>query len=146
MENPTPAVASQPQPLSPADERTWAMLAHLSILINLFTGVLGAVAALVIYLVFKDRSRYVAYQSLQSLLFQVIVLFGLGALVGVSWAVSVTLMFILIGFLCMPIAIVLTLAMIAAPIYSIIGAVQCNSGQDFKYWLIGDWVRSTLTG
>jgi uncharacterized protein len=146
MENPTPAVASQPQPLSPADERTWAMLAHLSILINLFTGVLGAVAALVIYLVFKDRSRYVAYQSLQSLLFQVIVLFGLGALVGATWAVSVALMFILIGFLCMPIAIVLTLAMIAAPIYSIIGAVQCNSGQDFKYWLIGDWVRSTLTG
>jgi hypothetical protein len=59
-------------PLSPSDERTWAMLAHLSVLANLITGVLGPIAALVIYLVFKDRSRYVAYQSMQSFLFQLI--------------------------------------------------------------------------
>ncbi len=46
------------------------MLAHLSILINLFTGVLGPVAALIIYLVYKDRSRYVAYQAMQSFIYQ----------------------------------------------------------------------------
>ncbi len=32
-----------------------------------------------------------------------------------------------------------------AVIYGIIGAIQVNQGQDFKYWLVGDWVRSTLT-
>jgi hypothetical protein len=35
---------------------------------------------------------------------------------------------------------------LAAPIYSIVGAVQCSQGQDFRYWLIGDWVRGTLSG
>lgn len=146
MENPAPYAAPQPQPLSPSDERTWALLAHLSILINLFTGVLGPVAALVIYLVYKDRSRYVAYQAMQSFIFQLIVIFGGGTLVAVSWAISSALAVVLIGFLCMPIALLFTIAVVLAPIYSIIGAVQCNSGQDFKYWLIGDWVRSTLTG
>jgi len=145
MENPA-LPAPQPQPLSVSDERTWAMLAHLSILLNLITGVLGPVAALIIYLVYKDRSRYVAYQALQSFLYQLIVLIGGGVLVGISWAISGILAVILIGCLCMPFALLLTLAVVAAPIYSLIGAIQCNSGQDFKYWLIGDWVRSTLTG
>jgi hypothetical protein len=54
-----------PEPLSSSDEHTWAMLAHLSVLTNLVTGFLGPVAALVIYLVFKDRSRFVAYHSMQ---------------------------------------------------------------------------------
>jgi uncharacterized Tic20 family protein len=137
---------SQPEPLTTSDERTWAMLAHLSILLNLFTGVLGPVAALIIYLVYKDRSRYVAYQSLQAFLYQLIVLIGGGALVGIAWTISGLLAVVLIGCLCMPFALLLTIALIAAPIYSIVGAIQCNSGQDFKYWLIGDWVRSTLTG
>lgn len=146
MENPAPSAAPQPQPLSTADERTWAMLAHLSVLVNLFTGVLGPVAALIIYLVYKDRSRYVAYQAMQSFIFQLIVIIGGGTLVAISWALSTALAVVIIGFLCMPIALLLTIAVVLAPIYSIIGAIQCNSGQDFKYWLIGDWVRGTLTG
>jgi uncharacterized protein len=31
-------------------------------------------------------------------------------------------------------------------VYGVIGAIQTNQGQDFRYWLIGDWVRSTYTG
>ena len=50
VSNPTPL------PLSQSEERTWAMLAHLSILVNLFTGVLGPFVALLIYLVFAPRS------------------------------------------------------------------------------------------
>ncbi|MGQ9834083.1 MAG: hypothetical protein ACUVRJ_09870 [Candidatus Villigracilaceae bacterium] len=37
-----------PAPLSPSDERTWAMLSHLSVLANLVTGFLGPVIALII--------------------------------------------------------------------------------------------------
>ena len=76
--NPNPA----PAPLSPSEERTWAMLSHLSVLANLFTGFLGPVAALIIYLVYKDRSRYVAYQSLQSLIMQGVLWIGGGILTG----------------------------------------------------------------
>jgi hypothetical protein len=30
-------------------------------------------------------------------------------------------------------------------IYGLIGGLQAYQGQDFKYWLVGDWVRGTLT-
>ena len=134
-----------PMPLSQADERTWAMLAHLSVLVNLFTGVLGPVVALIIYLVYARRSRYVAYHAMQSFLFQLVVWYG----IGVMWGVVGLLSAVLIGVVLIPFACLLTpfmlIGMAIAPIYGIIGAVQTSSGQDFKYWLIGDWVHGTLT-
>ena len=142
----TPEPAPAPAPLSQGDERTWAMLAHLSVLVNFVTGFLGVLAALIIYMVYKDRSRYVAYHSLQALIFQLIWWVGAGAVAGIAWAISGALSAILIGLLCMPFACLISLMPIAAPIYGIVGAVQTSQGQDFKYWLIGDWVRGTLEG
>jgi uncharacterized Tic20 family protein len=130
--------------LSPSDERTWAMLAHLSILLNLVTGFLGVIAALLIYLVYKDRSRYVAYQSMQAFLFQLIWWFGGGLLTGFAWAVTGIFSAILIGILFIPLACIISLIPLAALAYGIVGAVECNNGRDFRYWLIGDWVRGEL--
>ncbi len=141
-EFPQAAQAAQ-APLSPQDERTWAMLAHLSILANLVTGLLGTVAALVIYLIYKDRSRYVAYQSLQSLLFQIITWILGGTLIAILWTITGLLSTIIIGICLIPIAAIFSLIPFAALIYGIIAGVKCNSGEDFKYWLIGDWVRKT---
>jgi uncharacterized Tic20 family protein len=131
-------------PLSQSDEKTWAMLAHLSILANLVTGLLGPVAALVIYLVYKDRSRYVAYQSMQSLVFQLIWWIGGGVIVAIAWTVTGVLSAILIGLFCLPLACILSFIPLGALVYGVIGAIQCSQGSDFKYWLIGDWVRGTL--
>lgn len=146
---PADATPSLPSPLSPEDERTWSMLAHLSVLLNLVTGFAGVIAAFVIYLVYKDRSRRVAYQALQSTLFQLICWFGGGVLIGLIWAVVGILSAVLIGIVLIPFAILLTflfgLLPLGAIIYGVIGAIQTSQGQDFKYWLIGDWVRSTLT-
>jgi len=122
------------------------MLAHLSVLTNLVTGFLGPVAALVIYLIYKDRSRYVAYHAMQSFVFQLIFWVGGGILAGITWAISSVLAMVLIGCLLMPIALLFSVLPIIALVYGIIGGVQCNNGQDFKYWLVGDWVRGTLTG
>lgn len=133
-------------PLSPSDERTWAMLAHLSVLANLVTGFLGPVVALVIYLVCKDRSRYVAYHSLQALIFQLIWWIGGGILAGVAWAVSGALTAVFVGCLLMPIALICSLIPLGALVYGVVGGIQVSQGQDFKYWLVGDWVRGTLTG
>ncbi|MEA4908988.1 MAG: DUF4870 domain-containing protein [Chloroflexi bacterium] len=146
-ETPYQNVTPPPQaPLSPADERTWAMLAHLSVLINLVTGFLGPVAALIIYLVFKDRSRYVAYQSMQAFLLQLIVWVGGGLLTGIAWTITGVLSAVIIGICLIPFAILISALPLGAIVYGIVGAVQTNQGQDFKYWMIGDWVRSTLTG
>lgn len=141
---------SQPviQPLSPSDERTWAMLAHLSVLVNLVTGLLGPLAALIIYLVFKDRSRYVAYQALQSTIFQLIAWVGAGVVIAVMWAVTGVLSALIIGILCIPFALLLTVTIgllpVAALVYGVYAAIQTSQGQDFRYWLVGDWVRGTL--
>lgn len=136
----------QPQPMAPGDERTWAMMSHLSVLLNLVTGFGGPIAALIIYLVYKDRSRYVAYHSMQSLVFQLIYWIGGGVLAGLSWAISGALTTICIGVLLMPFALLFSLLPVGGLIYGIVGAVQTSQGQDFKYWLVGDWVRGTLTG
>ncbi len=133
-------------PLSPSEERTWAMLAHLSVLLNLVTGFLGPVGALIVYLIYKDRSRYVAYQSLRSMLMQIILWIGGGILAGILWAIAGVLTAICIGVILYPLALAATLLPLVAIVYGIVGAIQCNQGQDFRYWLIGDWVRSTLVG
>ncbi len=148
---PTPPALPQtpyipPQTLSPGDERTWGMMAHLSVLLNLVTGLGGPIAVLIIYIVYKERSRYVAYHALQSLVFQIIWWVGGGALAGISWAISGALTAVIIGLLCMPFACLFSLMPFASLIYGIVGAVQTSQGQDFKYWLVGDWVRGTLTG
>lgn len=137
-------------PLTPSEERTWAMLANLTVLINLATGLLGALAALIIYLIFRDRSRYVAYHALQSFLFQLIFWGAPGLLIGVIWAITGGLSLVLIGLLCIPFACVLTVLVLLMPvvslIYGVVAAVETSQGRDFKYWLVGDWVRGTLTG
>ena len=136
----TPAATA----LSPAEERNWAMLAHLSVLLNLFTGFLGPVAALTIYLVYQPRSRYVAYQSLQALVFQLVWWVGAGAIVAGIWVVTGALSAVIVGLLCVPFACVLTLLPGVALVYGTYAAVECSQGRDFRYWLIGDWVRGTL--
>ena len=145
-----PLPVNPPQALTPGDERTWGMLAHLSTLLNLVTGFGGPIAALIIYLVYKDRSRFVAYHALQSMVFQLIWWFGGGVLIGLMWAIVGGLSMILVGIVLIPLALLLTplllLLPIGALIYGVVGAVQVNQGQDFKYWLVGDWVRGTLTG
>jgi hypothetical protein len=142
----TPEATLAVQPLSPSDERMWAMLAHLSILLNLVTGFFGPIVALIIYLVFRDRSRYVAYQSLQALVFQLIWWVGAGILVGLAWAFSGILAVFLVGLCLMPIACLISLIPLGALIYGVIGAIETSQGKDFKYWLVGDWVRGSLEG
>lgn len=140
----TPFSTPGPAPLSTADERTWAMLTHLSVLVNLLTVVLGPVVALGIYLLFYNRSKYVAYHALQSFLFQLLWWHGLG----IVWTIVGLLSSVVVGVLLVPAACVLTpfllVGMAVAPIAGIVGAIRTAQGQDFRYWWVGDWVRGVL--
>lgn len=135
-----------PAPLSPSEERQWAMLSHLGVLANLFSGILGPVVPLVIYMIYKDRSRYVAYHSLQALIFQLIWWVGGGILAAIAWTATGILSVAIVGLLCAPFACIFSVMPFVALVYGTYGGIQCNQGADFKYWLIGDWFRSTLTG
>lgn len=142
---PDPVFNAQPG-LSPSEEGTLSMFAHLGIFLNLFTGLLGILPPLIIYFAYKDRSRYVAYQSLQALIFQGVFFFGASILAAIAWLLSAALTFVVVGLCGIPISILLTLAPIAALVYAIVAAVDSYHHRDFKYWMVGDWVRETYEG
>lgn len=141
-DNPIPP---SPKPMSASDERMWAMLAHLSVLVNLVTGSLGPLIPLLIYLIFKDRSRYLAYQALQAFIFQLLWWVGGGVVIALTWVTTLILMPVLIGFLCLPIALLVSLLPVGVMIYGTLAGIRASQGDDFQYWLVGQWVRGTLT-
>ena len=65
------------------------------------------------------------------------------------WAVTGILTPVGVGLLLIPVACVLTpvlaLMPIAALFYGFWGGIETSQGKDFKYWLVGDWLRGTLT-
>lgn len=119
--------------MSPSDENTWSILSHLSIFLNLFTGFLGPVAALVIWLVYKDRSPRVSFHALQSLWYQVAWL----VILSVGWTVTLVLMAVLIGFLLVLPMLVLTFVPFVHAAYA---AYRVNQGVDYRYLWIADMV------
>ena len=117
------------------DEKTWAALAHASILLALVSGgPLGPIAAFIIWLVKKDESPYIADQAMQSLVYQVAV----SVLNWIMWIGIGVLAIVVIGLCCIPLGILVSLACLA---YGVYGAYQCSLGKDFRYFLIGDLVK-----
>ena len=92
--------------MSARAERTWSALAHLSTFLNIFTGFLGPVAAFIIWLVHREKSPMVAHHALRSVFYQVAWLVA----IVVGWTVTGLLMAVLIGFLLVPVMLLVTLA------------------------------------
>ncbi|MDQ4105592.1 MAG: DUF4870 domain-containing protein [Actinomycetota bacterium] len=119
--------------MSPSDENTWSVLAHLSIFLNLFTGFLGPVAAFIIWLVYRDRSPRVGFHALQSLWYQV----AWFVILTVGWTISGILTIVLIGFLLFPLMFVLTTAPFVHAAYA---AYRVNQGVDYRYLWVADMI------
>ena len=143
-QEPTIENCTSKAPLTAEEERTWAMLAHLSVLVNLFTGFLGGIFAIVIYFIYKDRSRFVAYHAMQSFLFQTITWLAAGLIATFFITVGSVFAILIIPLLCLVPGFLILLAIPASLIYGVVGAVQVNNGEDFRYWQVGDWVRDIL--
>ena len=119
-----------------SDEKTWAVLAHVSILLAAITvGLLGPVAAFVIWLVKKDESDYVAKQALQALIYQIVV----AVLSWIMWGAIVLLSIAVIGICLIPLGLLLDLAAIG---YGCYAAYACSLGQEFKYPLIWEMIAT----
>jgi uncharacterized protein len=140
------------------EERTLAGLAHGSVLLGIFTnGVGGILAALVIWILQKEKSAYVAFQALQALVYQVAV-FMVTMIAWCCWGVLYAVM-ILVPIASNPGAYEVTppaglwvgLILMVVPIgiwgltilYGLWGAARCLSGEDFRYVLVGRWLKST---
>jgi uncharacterized protein len=125
---------ANPALMSAREEKSWSVLAHLSLFLNLFTGFLGPIAALVIWLVYKDRSQKVAFHALQSMWYQVAWL----VLLGVGWAFTGLLMLVLIGFLLVPVMALLTLVPFVHAAYA---AYRVSQGDEYRYHFIADLIE-----
>ena len=119
--------------MSAQDERTWSMLAHLSVLLNIVTGIGGPIAALVIWLVYRDRSRRVSFHALQSLWYQV----AWAVILFVGWFVTGILSIIFIGLLLIPVMLIATLVPFVHQCYA---AYKVYQGVDYRYPIIADMI------
>ncbi|NUP28236.1 MAG: DUF4870 domain-containing protein [Nocardia sp.] len=107
------AYGANQAPVSPSDAKTWAMLAH-------FGGiVLGFVAPLIVWVMYKDRDEFVRRHAVDALNFQIVL--------AIAYVVSAALMIVLIGLLLFPIV------WIAGIVFSVLAGIAANNGREYKY-------------
>jgi uncharacterized protein len=119
--------------ISAQEERTWSVLSHLSMFLNLVTGFLGPVAALIIWLVYKDRSRKVAFHALESMWYQI----GWLVILAVGWTVTGLLTMILIGFLLIPVMAVVS---VVPFMHAAHAAYRVSRDEGYRYPIAADLV------
>jgi len=100
------------------EERTWALVAHLSTLSNCI-GIPGFVGPLIIYLIKRDEMPFASRQAKEALNFQISIF--------IYVIVSVVLMLVAIGVL------LLIAIGIVSLIFTIVAAVKANDGFDYRY-------------
>ena len=122
--------------ISAREEKTWSVLSHLSMFLNLFTGFLGPVAALIIWLVYKDRSRKVAFHALESMWYQI----GWLIILAVGWTVTGLLTMILIGFLLIPVMAVVSVVPFVHAAYA---AYRVSRDEGYRYPIAADLVEGS---
>ncbi len=108
--------------MNPSDERQWAMFAHLG-------GILfWILAPLVIYLVNKDRGRYVSEQSKEALNFQITHLIAQVAL----WIVVAIITAVTFGIGAL-LGVLNWLVWIGMVVFAIIAGIAANKGEAYRY-------------
>src|SRR5215218_730498 len=115
------------------EERTWSVLSHLSMFLNLFTGFLGPVVALIIWLLYKDRSRKVSFNALESMWYQI----GWLVILAVGWTVTGLLSMILIGFLLIP---VMAIVSVVPFVHAAYAAYRASKDDEYRYPVAADLV------
>ena len=140
------------------DERTLAALAHGSIVLGVLTsGIGGIFASLAIWLTQREKSTYVAHQSLQALVYQISTLL-LAVLGFCAWGFF--LMLAILPPIAMnpelyqyepPPSLWIGMALLALPfglwfitiLYGLWGAFRSLSGADFEYLVIGKMLKTS---
>ncbi|MBB5632261.1 hypothetical protein BKA04_000484 [Cryobacterium mesophilum] len=109
------------QPLSPSDEKLWAILVHLG---GIFFGFLPA---LIGYLVLKDRGPFIRQHTGSALNFQLTML--IASIVGAILIIAIVGIFIIIA------------VSIVVIIFSILAAVAANKGEAYEYPLAIKFIK-----
>lgn len=135
---PPPQASPVPDPNAPpqqpaltggvsSEERTWAMIAHLSALAGWLTGGIGNIAGpLIVWLVKKDTMPFAASEAKEALNFNISWLLWFLILC----AVTVPLMLLFIGLLLIP---VLIIGPVIWTVFCIVGGIRANEGRPYRY-------------
>lgn len=123
--------------MSARDEQTWSMLAHLSVLLLLVS--LMPLGALLIWLIYRDRSERVRFHALQALWYQI------------SWLVILlvySFIAVILSIVTLGIAVIvlvpLGFVIAALPIiHGCYAAYQVNQGVDYRYPFIADKIEGS---
>jgi len=106
-------------PIPTQDERTWGMLAHLSSFAGLIVPLGSVLGPLVVWLIKRDQSEFVADQGKEALNFNITVILAAAA----CWA----LVFVFIGILLFVALLVYWLAM------TIIAGIRASEGNRYRH-------------
>lgn len=142
-------LASRPSRTSPQEEQTWSVLSHASVLLWLVTGPLSLflwapflvmpAAPLIIWLIYRDRSRRIGFHALQAFWFQTI--WTILLLIGNVIAFGLTALTLGLGFfLFYPLLFLVGLVPLAHGVYA---AYRVSQGADYDYPIIANLVRET---
>lgn len=114
---PAPAPGAPPPPLAPETEKQVGALAHVVAggATLLSGGTLGFVAALVMYLVYRDRGPFVRAHVTNALNVQI--------LIGIGLVISAVLFVVLIGFITYPIVYVVGVVL------HVVGLIKAMNGE-----------------
>jgi uncharacterized Tic20 family protein len=119
-------------PLSASEERTWAMVAHIGVLLAAWLA-MGFLCPLIIWLVFRDRSEFVRRHAVESLNFQISLL--------IYSAIAGVLVFITFGLGVLIVVPLVVIGAIAALVVIILATVAASGGNDYAYPLTIRFVR-----
>jgi uncharacterized Tic20 family protein len=119
-------------PLTPSEERTWAILAHIGTLVAAWLA-MGFLCPLAIWLIFRNRSDYVRRHALESLNFQISLL--------LYTAIAIILVLITFGLGVLIVIPLIIIGGIAALVVIILATLAAANGQDYRYPLTIRLVR-----
>ncbi|QGJ70044.1 Hypothetical protein PBC10988_17330 [Planctomycetales bacterium 10988] len=115
------------------EEKLYGMLAHVLTLLGFVTGFAQFLVPILFYMIYKDKSKFVAYHALQSLFFQ---------LAGIALAVIAVILSLLtfgLGFFIFIPAVFLLMV-----IYPIMVGLKAYNGEWSEYYYVGGMARKQL--
>lgn len=118
------------QPTTESDTKLWAMFAQLSAIVGyvIGAGFLGWLGPLIIFLVYKDRNRFVRYNAAEALNAAIATL-----IVEIALAIVFTIITVItLGFGSVLFALIGVPALVHV-VFAIIGAVKAYQGEWWNY-------------
>lgn len=116
------------------DDKLWGMLAHIST-------ILWFIGPLIVYLMKKDQSKFVAFHALQALVLTLAL-----TVVYIVLLIPAIVLMAIIPFIFLLIGPLFSLIGLAVLVYVIYVAIKAKDGQTVKYVVIGDIIYKKVYG